>query len=51
MFKIVFHSSLFLLMPSCQKDNQILEAEKIMYAVKTTGCASNKKEIVEPEKI
>lgn len=51
MFKIVLHSSLFLFMKSCQKDNQILEAEKIMYPVKTTGCASNKKEIVEPEKI
>ena len=51
MFKIVFCSSLFLLMLSCQKDNQVVEPENIRSPEKTTEIASKNKESVVTEKI
>ncbi len=49
MFKIVFCSSLFLLLLSCQKDNQVVEPENA--PEKTTEIASKNKESVVTEKI
>ena len=43
MFKIVFCSSLFLLMLSCQKDNQVVEPENARSPEKTTEFASKNK--------
>lgn len=51
MFKIVFCSSLFLLMFSCQKDNQVVEPENARFPEKTTEIASKNKESVVTEKI
>ena len=51
MFKIVFCSSLFLLMLSCQKDNQVVEPENARSPEKTTEIASKNKESVVKEKI
>lgn len=51
MFKILFGSSLFLLMMSCQKDHQIMEPENSISSGKTTEFDSKNKERVVTEKI
>lgn len=51
MIKTIFCSSLFLLLLSCQKDNQVVEPENGRSPEKTTEIASKNKESVVTEKI
>ena len=51
MFKIIFCSSLFLLLLSCQKDHQVVESKDARSPEKTTEIASENKESVVTAKI